>query len=142
MRIADSWNFVNHLGSLDTAQPDDFNNAIEDGYFDAFLATVDLPRSVNSGVNVRVLPWVLPLVSHELIANQTGMGTVNLQTLVSAFNLRRMLGNDGVVMRVCTDGASPSAGRAAPDVRKRWVAPQGKISSTIRVALLVPRFLE
>ena len=79
----------------------------DDADFDEFV----LPRPPNtlrrrlkmmadSGVAVRVLPWVLPFVTIERIEGATGMGDINFHTLVSVSELRHDLGADSVVLNL------------------------------------------
>src|SRR6516164_8602445 len=73
LRVADSWNFANV--ETDTGQTAEFSE------FAPPLSVQNLETllkmMVDKGVNVRVLPWVLPLIGDERIASKTGMGGVN-----------------------------------------------------------------
>jgi phosphatidylserine/phosphatidylglycerophosphate/cardiolipin synthase-like enzyme len=97
LRVADGWNFENRMKDTGErfTQFDDF--ALRD-----MVQTVEklLKMMVDKGVNVRVLPWVLPLIIEERIADKTGMGSVCFHSLVSVASLRRLIGEERVVVNL------------------------------------------
>ena len=97
LRVADSWNFAN-------VETDTGETYAEFSEFAPPLSVQNLETllkmMVDKGVNVRVLPWVLPLIGDERIASKTGMGGVNFHTLVSVSSLRQRIGNERVVLNL------------------------------------------
>ena len=96
LRIANTWDYDNN--GAGNATFDEFlvpNGAGQNEGLEDLLEDLH-----NDGVDVRVLPWVLPFVADKRVENKAGMGGVNFPSLVSAHSLRGKIGNDRVVLNM------------------------------------------
>jgi hypothetical protein len=106
LRVADSWDYVNYRDPTTRALRARFSRFVMPvgaGSFSlASTQTLEqlLKRMVEKGVDVRVLPWILPLIADKLVADKTGIGGVNFPSLISAASLRRQIGDERVLLNM------------------------------------------
>ena len=100
LRVDGTWNYEN-FESDNGFLCADFNEfLIPDGAGHYLRLGDKLEELHRHGVDVRVLPWVLPFVADKRVENKADMGGVNFPSLVSAHSLRGKIGNDRVVLNM------------------------------------------
>lgn len=100
LRVEGNWNYENFESDNGFLCADFDEFLIPDGAGHYFGLEDKLEELHTDGVDVRVLPWVLPFVADKRVENKAGMGGVNFPSLISASSLRRKLGNDRVVLNM------------------------------------------
>lgn len=113
-----------------------------------------LKRMDDSGVDIRVLPWVLPFIANELVANAAGMKDVNFPTLISVWDLRKNIrlggysnvaalnllahtfGSAHCKIIICGDNDSMRAYTSGLDPEQSRLVPPGLSSNKVIMASL------